>query len=105
MNKRRKARAKKRWFSLERAREALAEEQTVLSRERTTNSYMQTGIAFVGVGLVIINVFSGKGYSLLGGILVFVGLIEIIESLRRLAKQKKIMKQVKAKEKKYGVFE
>ena len=31
----------------------LAEEQTLLSRERTMHSYMQTGLAFSSVGLLI----------------------------------------------------
>ncbi|MGD0236668.1 MAG: DUF202 domain-containing protein [Syntrophorhabdales bacterium] len=31
----------------------LAEEQTFLSRERTMHSYMQTGLAFSSVGLLI----------------------------------------------------
>ena len=38
----------------------LAEEQTLLSRERTMHSYMQTGLAFSSVGLLIIE--SGKRY-------------------------------------------
>ncbi len=32
----------------------LAQEQTLLSRERTMHSYMQTGLAFSSVGLVIL---------------------------------------------------
>ncbi|MBI5060710.1 MAG: DUF202 domain-containing protein [Candidatus Aenigmarchaeota archaeon] len=95
---------RKRIASLERIREVLAEEQTVLSRERTTHSYMQTGIAFIGVGLIIVNVFSSTGYGLLGGLLIFVGLVEITESMRRLMNQKRVMKQVKFKEKKCGAF-
>ncbi len=92
-------------LSLSRIREILAEEQTILSRERTTHSYMQTGIAFIGVGLVIINVFSGTGYSILGGLLILIGLIEAVEAMRRLMSHKKIMKKVKQKEKKMSVFE
>ena len=37
----------------------LAEEQTLLSRERTMHSYMQTGLAFTSVGLVVMKFLSG----------------------------------------------
>lgn len=37
----------------------LAEEQTLLSRERTMHSYMQTGLTFTSVGLVIVKFLGG----------------------------------------------
>lgn len=40
----------------------LAEEQTLLSRERTMHSYMQTGLAFTSVGLVIMKFLEGISY-------------------------------------------
>jgi uncharacterized membrane protein YidH (DUF202 family) len=40
----------------------LAEEQTLLSRERTMHSYMQTNLAFTSVGLLILKLPSGVSY-------------------------------------------
>ena len=37
----------------------LMEEQTLLSRERTMHSYMQTGLAFTSVGLAVMKFLSG----------------------------------------------
>ena len=44
----------------------LLEEQTLLSRERTMHSYMQTGLAFTSVGLLIIKFLAGFFYSVWG---------------------------------------
>lgn len=85
--------------------ETLSEEQTILSRERTIQSFMQTGIASIGVGLVVINVFRDSfGFMVLGGFLVVIGLAEVLESLRRLKIQKGLMKRVKTKERKMNIF-
>jgi uncharacterized membrane protein YidH (DUF202 family) len=90
---------------LSQSREILAEEQTVLSRERTIQAFMQTGIAFIGVGLVVINVFKeSSGFVVLGGILVLIGLAEILEAFRKLRVQKRIMKRVKSKEREMNLF-
>jgi hypothetical protein len=46
----------RRWFEMDKNGDImilLAEEQTFLSRERTMHSYMQTGLAFSSVGLLI----------------------------------------------------
>ena len=40
----------------------LAGEQTLLSRERTMHSYMQTGLAFTSVGILIMKFVSGVFY-------------------------------------------
>jgi uncharacterized membrane protein YidH (DUF202 family) len=44
----------------------LAEEQTFLSRERTMHSYMQTGLAFCSVGLLIMKFITGAFYFCAG---------------------------------------
>ena len=44
----------------------LAEEQTLLSRERTMHSYMQTDLAFTSVGLLIMKFLSGVSYFCAG---------------------------------------
>ena len=96
---------KKRLQSSMERQEVLSEERTVLSRERTILSFMQTGLAFMGVGLVLINVFKDSiGIVSLGALLTAIGIAEVIESLRRMQREKKIMKNIKSKEKKFGVF-
>jgi hypothetical protein len=44
----------------------LAEEQTFLSRERTMHSYMQTGLAFCSVGLLIMKFLASTFYFCAG---------------------------------------
>jgi uncharacterized membrane protein YidH (DUF202 family) len=96
---------RKRSISVVEKQEVLSEERTVLSRERTVLSFMQTGLAFMGVGVVIINVFKEQpGYIVLGALLVLIGFAEVVESVRRLVRQKRMMNKVKQKEMKLGVF-
>jgi len=85
--------------------EIMSEERTVLARERTVLSFMQVGLASIGVGLVVINVFKESfGFMVLGGFLVLIGVVELIESLRRMLAQKNVMKRIKSREKKMGLF-
>jgi uncharacterized membrane protein YidH (DUF202 family) len=61
----------------------LAEEQTLLSRERTRHSYMQTGLAFTSVGLLIMKFLSGVFYFCAGGLFIILGALLIVESGKR----------------------
>ena len=51
----------------------LAEEQTLLSRERTMHSYMQTGLAFTSVGLLIMKFLPGIFYFCIGALFIILG--------------------------------
>ena len=65
---------------------------------------MQTGLAFIGVGIVVINVFSGSAWSVvLGSILVLIGFIEVLESYRRLLHYRKRMREIRRTLGKYAV--
>jgi uncharacterized membrane protein YidH (DUF202 family) len=69
----------------------LSEERTLLSRERTILSFMQTAMAFIGIGLVIVNIFETFSTQLIGWGLVSLGIVEVIESLRRILRYRKEM--------------
>lgn len=73
----------------------LSEERTLLSRERTILSFMQTAIAFIGIGLVIVNVFQEFNTELIGWGLVAIGIVEIVESARRIINNRKAMIEIK----------
>jgi uncharacterized membrane protein HdeD (DUF308 family) len=63
----------------------LMREQTILSKERTILSFMRTGLASIGAGIVIINIFSANTSSvIIGWAFVLTGIVEIVESYRRL---------------------
>ena len=63
----------------------LIREQTLLAKERTVLSFMRTGLASIGAGVVIINIFASNPSSLVvGWAFVFTGVIEVVESYRRL---------------------
>jgi sulfite exporter TauE/SafE len=61
----------------------LMEKQTILSRERTMHSYMQTGLAFTPVGLFIMKFLSGLLYFCAGLVFIILGVLLIAESARR----------------------
>jgi hypothetical protein len=67
----------------------MAEEQTLLSRERTMHSCMQTGLVFISVGLVIIKFLGGIFYFCTGMLLMILGGFLIIESVRRCVRFRK----------------
>ncbi len=62
----------------------LMREQTILSKERTILSFMRTGLASIGAGVVIINIFSSPSSFVIGWAFVLTGVVEILESYRRL---------------------
>jgi uncharacterized membrane protein HdeD (DUF308 family) len=70
----------------------LMREQTILSKERTVLSFMRTGLASIGAGIVIINIFSADPSSfIIGWAFILTGIIEIVESYRRLRRYQKRM--------------
>lgn len=86
----------------------LSEERTVLSKERTILAFLQTGLAFIAVGIAVINLaaahFLQDPYTpWIGWVLVAIGFIEILDSVRRLRRYKKTMNKIKAKLGREGV--
>lgn len=61
----------------------------IYSEERTILSYIRTGIAILGVGLVVFKLFTGIAWWLLGGTLLLLGLLIIIEEFIKLQKERK----------------
>ncbi len=80
----------------------LMEEQTLLSRERTMHSYMQTGLAFTSVGLVIMKFLSGLFYFCTGVVFIILGFFLIAESARRYVYFRKAVRKLREKETKLG---
>ncbi len=80
----------------------LLEEQTLLSRERTMHSYMQTGLAFTSVGLLIIKFLTGFFYFGVGILFIILGGLLILESGRRYARFRGAIKLLRNKEAQLG---
>ncbi|MBI4176328.1 MAG: DUF202 domain-containing protein [Candidatus Aenigmarchaeota archaeon] len=77
----------------------LSQEQTILSKERTVLSFLRTGVTFIGLGIVIvIELFTSPNANLqlIGWAFIILGLIEVLDSFRRLRAYKKKMEGVKA---------
>jgi uncharacterized membrane protein YidH (DUF202 family) len=63
----------------------LLREQTILAKERTILSFIRTGLASIGAGIVIVNIFSDNPSSVvIGWAFILTGIVEILESYRRL---------------------
>ena len=82
---------------------ALEEEQTLLSRERTMQQYMTTGLAFIGAGLIVIKFFTGDIYTFIGALLIVIGFWQLWQSYRRFERYRKIVRKIRKKEKKLGL--
>ena len=80
----------------------LAEEQMLLSRERTMHSYMQTGLAFTSVGLVIVKFLGGIFCACAGLFFVIIGAWQIMEAGKRYLRFRKAIVQLREKEAKLG---
>jgi uncharacterized membrane protein YidH (DUF202 family) len=80
----------------------LAEEQTLLSRERTMHSYMQTGLAFTSVGLVVIKFLGGLLYVCTGIMLMILGGALILEAARRYVRFRRAIRALRKKEAELG---
>lgn len=94
---------KKRKISMEEERTLFAKEQTLLSKERTILSFMRTGLTLITVGFAMIaaSQILGSYFNLhpmstliIGWSVIFIGLLEIMESYRRLRTYKKKMKEI-----------
>jgi uncharacterized membrane protein HdeD (DUF308 family) len=73
----------------------LIREQTILAKERTVLSFIRTGLASIGAGIIIINIFSSDLSSLvIGWAFILTGVVEIIESYRRLRVYKNMMNKI-----------
>jgi uncharacterized membrane protein YidH (DUF202 family) len=73
----------------------LLREQTILAKERTVLSFIRTGLASIGAGIVIINIFSSDPSSfVVGWAFVMTGIVEIVESYRRLRRYQKKMGKI-----------
>jgi len=75
--------------------EIFQEQQVLLSKERTILSFMQTGLAFIGVGLIISNIFRSSISEFVGYILLLIGFLEVLESVRRLRRKQMEMDELK----------
>jgi uncharacterized membrane protein YidH (DUF202 family) len=69
----------------------LLREQTILAKERTVLSFMRTGLASIGAGIVIINIFPTVHAQTIGWAFILTGIVEIVESYRRLRNYQKKM--------------
>jgi len=75
----------------------LKEEEVILAKERTILSFMQTGLASIGVGIVLVKLFQELPFQIAGFILILIGIVESYESGRRLRKKQKEMEKLKKK--------
>jgi len=80
----------------------LLEEQTILSRERTMQTYMSTGLAFIGVGLVVMRFFTEEIYIFIGTVLILTGFWQIYQAYSRFLKYRQIVRKIRREEKKLG---
>ncbi len=81
----------------------LLEEQTMLSRERTMQQYMATGLSFIGVGLVVIKLFIGQIYIAIASALIVIGFWQIYQAYLRFKKYRGIVRKLRKREKKLGL--
>jgi uncharacterized membrane protein YidH (DUF202 family) len=75
----------------------LKEEEVILAKERTILSFMQTGLAAIGIGIILVKLFQELPFQLAGFILILIGVAESYESGRRLRKKQKEMEILKKK--------
>ncbi len=80
----------------------LLEEQTMLSRERTMQQYVSTGLAFIAVGLVVVQIFKGPYYVWLGFALLAIGFWWMWTAWMRFTKYRKLARSIRKQERKYG---
>jgi uncharacterized membrane protein YidH (DUF202 family) len=82
----------------------LLEEQTILSRERTMQQYMSTGLAFIALGLVVIQLLGKVPYNVyLGAILVLIGLWQVWQAYLRHKRYRKLARKLRRREKGLGL--
>lgn len=82
----------------------LLEEQTVLSRERTMQQYMSTGLAFIALGVVVIQILQKIPYNVeLGAVLIFIGLWQVWQAYERFQRYRRMARGLRRREKKLGL--
>jgi len=82
----------------------LLEEQTILSRERTMQQYMSTGLAFIALGLVAIQLLGKVPYNVyLGCILILIGLWQVWQAYLRHKRYRKLARKLRLREKGLGL--
>ena len=81
----------------------LLEEQTMLSRERTMQQYMATGLSFIGVGLIVLKLFVGQIYAVIASTLIAIGFWQIYQAYLRFKKYRGIVRKLRKREKKLGL--
>ena len=75
---------KRRFFAIDRTdfadeRSILANYRTIMARARTGLAFMRTGISFIGLGIALLRQFSTGPWSVLDGMLIFLGITMGIE--------------------------
>jgi uncharacterized membrane protein YidH (DUF202 family) len=80
----------------------LAEEQTLLSWERTMHSCMQAGLAFCSVGFVIMKFLTGVFYFCASVFFIILGTVLIIEAGRRYVRCRRDIVRLREREAKLG---
>ncbi|MCX6774793.1 MAG: DUF202 domain-containing protein [DPANN group archaeon] len=81
----------------------LLEEQTILSRERTMQQYIATGLAFIGVGLLVARFFLGPVYTAMSAALIAIGFWQIYAAYKRFERYRCLAKKLRKKERKFGM--
>ena len=66
------------------------------------HSYMQTGLAFTSVGLLIMKFLSGIFYFCVGGLFIILGAVLIVESGKRYMRFRRAIARLRQKEAKLG---
>jgi hypothetical protein len=67
------------------------------------HSYMQTGLAFGSVGLVVMKFLAGVGYLVVGGCFILVGASLIIEAGRRYLRFRRAIAALREREARLGL--
>lgn len=73
----------------------LSEEQTLLAKQRTMLSFIQTGIASIGFGLVVVQFWENTFAQIVAAILVGIGFYEIIRAYRKLSEYNQRLERLK----------
>lgn len=81
----------------------LAEEQTILARERTMQQYINTGLAFVGLGLIVARFFGNGHYQAVGALLIMLGFWQIYQAYSRFTQYRKMARKIRKEEKSMGL--
>jgi uncharacterized membrane protein YidH (DUF202 family) len=82
----------------------LLEEQTILSRERTMQQYMSTGLAFIALGVVMIQLLGKVPYNTyIGSLLVAIGFWQVWQAYLRHKRYRKLARKLRHREKKLGL--